>query len=153
MEASGLSPPNSQSIPLKLSSSLSMKSFFQFIVYYYEAPEEAQSQPQCCWSGDGSATIKPGQKARRSINLSPIYNHEPSPSAVSAQIWAPHKMLTGAPLMVIYEKIFRRYATSRCQMAFKTKYPNCTTQFWQNRARSQVLRFGEARYIFRSDRF
>jgi len=32
-------------------------------------------------------------------------------------------------------------------MAFKTKY-----QFWLNQARSQVLRFGEANYIFKVER-
>jgi len=30
-------------------------------------------------------------------------------------------MLTAAPLMVIYKKRFRRYATPRGRMAFKTK--------------------------------
>jgi len=45
---------------------------FQFIVYYYEVPERAENNPQCCWSDDGSASIHPGQKTQRRINLSPI---------------------------------------------------------------------------------
>ena len=45
---------------------------FQFSVYYYEVPERAENHPQCCWSGDGSASIHPGQKTQRRINLSPI---------------------------------------------------------------------------------
>jgi len=43
-------------------------------------------------------------------------------SAVSAQLCSTPKMLTGAPLTVIYTKSFWRYATSRGRMAFKTKY-------------------------------
>jgi len=42
---------------------------------------------------------------------------------------APQKMVTGAPLMVIYKTHFRRYVTSPGQMAFKTKYPNCGHNF------------------------
>ena len=79
MEASELSPLNSQSIPPKSSSSLPMKSFFNSLYTTYEVPDEAQSHPQCCWSGDGSASIQPGQKTQR-ISLSPIQNHEPSPT-------------------------------------------------------------------------
>jgi len=55
-----------------------MKPFFQFIVYYYEGPEEAENHPQCCWSGDGSASIQPGQKTQEN---QPITNlNEPSPT-------------------------------------------------------------------------
>jgi len=50
-------PPNSQSIPPKSTSSLPVKSFlFQFVVYYYEAPEQAENHPTlliwrwiCCY--------------------------------------------------------------------------------------------------------
>ena len=44
----------------------------QFIVYYYEVPEQAENHPQCCWSGDGSASFHPGQKPQKRINLSQI---------------------------------------------------------------------------------
>ena len=41
-------------------------------LYYYEAPEEAQNQSQCSWSGDGSASIQAGHKTQKRISLSPI---------------------------------------------------------------------------------
>jgi len=37
------------------------------------------------------------------------------------------------PLMVIYNKSFRRNVTSRGRMAFKTKYPNCRHNFGRTR--------------------
>ena len=40
-------------------------------------------------------------------------------SSVVAQFYPPKKMLTGASLMIIHQKNFRRYATSRGQMALK----------------------------------
>jgi len=46
---------------------------------------------------------------------------------------APPKMLTRAPLMVIYKKCFRRYATSRGRMTLKTKYSNCRHNFGRTR--------------------
>ena len=55
-----------------------------------------------------------------------------SPSAVAAQLCHP-QMLTGAPLMVIYKKRFRRYATSRGRMAFKANYPICSHNFGRTR--------------------
>jgi len=39
----------------------------------------------------------------------------------SSPTLGPAEMLTAAPLMVIYKKRFRRYATPRGRMAFKTK--------------------------------
>ena len=67
-------------------------------------------------------------------------------SAVSAQLCPPQIVYRG-PLMVIYKISFRRFDTSRGQIAFKKKAessskPELQTQFWQNQARSQVLRFG-----------
>ena len=53
-------------------------------------------------------------------------------SAVSAQLWPPQHVYRG-PLLVIYKKSFRRYATSRGRMAFKTKYPNCRHNFGRTR--------------------
>jgi len=50
-------------------------------------------------------------------------------SVASAQLWAPPKMLTGVPLVVIYKNSFRRYASSRGRMDFKTKYHNCRHNF------------------------
>jgi len=35
--------------------------------------------------------------------------------------------------MVIYKKRFRRNATSRGRMAFKTKYPNCRHNFGRSK--------------------
>ena len=52
--------------------------------------------------------------------------------AVSAQPCS-HQMLTGARLMVIYKKRFRRCATSRGRMAFKIKYPKCRHNFGRTR--------------------
>ena len=57
---------------------------FQFIVYYYEGPEEAQSHTQCCWSGDGSASVQRGQKTKeislyhqfKNTNLCQNYGHQ-----------------------------------------------------------------------------
>jgi len=57
-------------------------------------------------------------------------------SAEAAQLWAPQNGCK-APLMVIYEKSFRRYATSRGRMAFKTKYPNCRHNFGRTRTVSR----------------
>jgi len=48
---------------------------------------------------------------------------------ISTTLAAP-KMITGAPLMVVYKK---SYATSRGRMAFKTKYPNCRHNFGRTR--------------------
>ena len=47
---------------------------FQFNAYFYESPEEAQSHPQCCFSGEGSASIQPSQKAQEN---QPITNLKP----------------------------------------------------------------------------
>jgi len=60
---------------------------------------------------------------------------------------APHKMLTGSPLMVIYKKLFRRYATFRGRMAFKTKYPNCRHNFARIRPVASFRGLG-GKYIF-----
>ena len=49
-------------------------------------------------------------------------------SAIAAQLWASQKCLQ-APLMAIYKKSFRRYATSRGRVVFKAKYHNCTHIF------------------------
>jgi len=46
------------------------------------SPEEAQSYSQCCWSGDGSTSIQPGQKTQRK-QLITNSNHEPSPTPQS----------------------------------------------------------------------
>jgi len=61
-------------------------------------------------------------------------------SAVSAQLWAPQingpplmVIITMDPLMVIIKKRLRLYATSRGQMAFKTKYSNCRHNFGRTR--------------------
>ena len=35
-------------------------------------PRRSSKPSQCCWSGDGSASIQPGQKTQRRISLSPI---------------------------------------------------------------------------------
>ena len=69
-------------------------------------------------------------------------------SAVPAQLWLPPKMLTRAPLMVIYKKSFRRYATSRGRMAFKTKYSNCRHNFGRIRPVARFQGLGDAKYIF-----
>ena len=60
---------------------------------------------------------------------------------------APHKMLAGSPLMVIYKKSFRRYATYRGRMAFKTKYPNCRHNFARIRPVASFRGLG-GKYIF-----
>jgi len=57
-------------------------------------------------------------------------------SGVAAQLWASQNGYK-APLMVIYEKSWR-YATSRGQMVFKTKYTNCRHNFGRTRT---VARF------------
>ena len=80
-------------------------SHFQFIVYYYEAPEEAESHTRCCWSGDGSTSIQPGQKTQRRISLSPIWNHEPSPTPLS-----PVKKLKISPEDCFFAQIYMMQA-------------------------------------------
>jgi len=49
------------------------------------------------------------QEIRRKYSINYIGKHVKGlrgRSAVSAQLWAPHKIFTRAPLMVIYEKTF-----------------------------------------------
>jgi len=66
-------PPNSQPMPPKSSSRLPMKSFFISIYCtLLQSPEQAENHHQCCWSGDGSASIQQRQKTQRRINLLPI---------------------------------------------------------------------------------
>ena len=56
---------------------------------------------------------------------------------------APHpKMLTRAPLMVIYENKFSTLCYISMPNGLQNKIFLLQTQFWQNQVRSQVLRFG-----------
>jgi len=56
-------------------------------------------------TGDGSASIQPGQKAQRRISLSPIINHEPLPTPRS-----PVKMLKISPKDCFFVQIYMMQA-------------------------------------------
>jgi len=58
-------------------------------------------------------------------------NLKGSGSAAAAQLYPQNA--NRAPLIAIYNKRFRRCATSRSRMIFKTKYPNCRHNFGRTR--------------------
>jgi len=68
-------------------------------------------------------------------------------SAVSAQLFPPKKIFTRAPLMVIYKKTFSTLCCVSRPNGLQNKIFSLQTQYWQNQACSQVLRFGGAKYI------
>ena len=59
------------------------RSHFSIHCILLRSARKSSKPPQCCWSGDGSASIQPGQKTQRRISLSPIWNHKPSPTPPS----------------------------------------------------------------------
>ena len=82
------------------------------------------------------------------IQLERLFSFNSESSAVSAQLWAPPKTLTGVPLMVIYKKTFSTLCYISRPNDLQNKISSLQTQFEQNQACSQVLRFGGEKYIF-----
>jgi len=64
----------------------------------------------------------------------------------------PPKMITGACLMAIYKKKFSTSCYISRPNGLQNKISQFQTQFWQNQARNQVLRFGrETAFLWAED--
>ena len=60
-----------------------MKLFFNSLYTISKPQKKLKANPNAV---DGSASIQPGHETQRSINLSPIWNHEPSPTVKKLKV-------------------------------------------------------------------
>jgi len=104
VEASGLSPPNSQSIPPKSSSYLPMKSFFNSLYTITKASKKLKAIRNAVDLAMDLLLPSQATKHRR-ISLSPIENHEPSPTPRS-----PVKYLKISPEDCFFAQIYMTQA-------------------------------------------